>query len=302
MRRAPFRWVLFLVVNVPAIVSCSLLVDWNEFNDQPFATSESGADGGGLAADGDGLADPARDAGGPTDGDVPESSTPPCSSDAGPTLVPVGASGFCIDSTEVTVADYRAFVLAREGDTSGQRADCTANTTFAPTEYQMPMSDDRLPMRFVDFCDAVAFCEWAGKRLCGAIDGGSVSVDDVTNASVDQWHRACSRNNDGLHAYPYGPSFDNTACNAYAFDAGGMPRGALPVASLPRCEGAYSGIFDLSGNLDEWEDSCTSSDAGRSCVFRGGSYNAGFGKNCGVAGTTDSTLRSPSVGFRCCSR
>ena len=43
----------------------------------------------------------------------------------------------------------------------------------------------------------------------------------------------------------------------------------VPVASLPGCQGGYPGVFDMSGNVEEVEDSCD--DAG-TCYSRGGSF------------------------------
>ena len=71
------------------------------------------------------------DAGAPTDaGPVGDAGTA-CPGTAGPSMVRVPA-GFCVDSTEVTSAQYDAFLTARGSDVSGQPASCTANTTFAP--------------------------------------------------------------------------------------------------------------------------------------------------------------------------
>lgn len=84
--------------------------------------------------------------------------------------------------------------------------------------------------------------------------------------------------------------------------------GATAVAgSLPKCVGGYPGLFDMSGNVNEWEDSCAgslgSSDA---CLLRGGAYDDGFASGllgCCLAANAHN-LRSaadPTVGFRCCS-
>ncbi|GAC1532032.1 MAG: hypothetical protein NVS3B10_27220 [Polyangiales bacterium] len=226
-----------------------------------------------------------------------------CAAEAGPTLEPIGDAGACIDRTEVSVGDYRAFLIAREGDTSGQRADCASNMSFVPSSGLPPSADDKLPMNYVDFCDAVAYCAWAGKRLCGSlVDENPVPADALTNPQVSQWFRACSRNNDGLHAFPYGPTFDETRCNAYSVDAG--PRSLRAVGSTPTCEGGYRDIFDMSGNVDEWEDSCAVVDGGVLCVIRGGNFNNGFSaaSACATIKRVDSTVGAATLGFRCCSR
>jgi formylglycine-generating enzyme len=70
----------------------------------------------------------------------------------------------------------------------------------------------------------------------------------------------------------------------------------------------YTGVYDLSGNVFEWEDSCFGAQSGAStyCIRRGGSFCCGSGyMQCGdrAAGAAYD-LRSSAhwfVGFRCCS-
>jgi len=49
----------------------------------------------------------------------------------GPKMIDVG--GYSVDSTEVTVANYKAFLKAKAGDTSGQPAVCSWNKSYAFT-------------------------------------------------------------------------------------------------------------------------------------------------------------------------
>src|SRR5262245_62039398 len=48
----------------------------------------------------------------------------------GPTMVLAGR--ICIDSTEITNAQYSAFLTSKNGDTSGQPPECSWNATYAP--------------------------------------------------------------------------------------------------------------------------------------------------------------------------
>src|SRR5262249_6416251 len=86
--------------------------------------------------------------------------------------VPHPAGTFCIDATEVTNGAYKAF-LAASPDPSAQPAFCGWNTDYSPSSFYGP--DDH-PVVYVDWCDAYAYCEAAGKRLCGAIGGGAVAT------------------------------------------------------------------------------------------------------------------------------
>jgi formylglycine-generating enzyme required for sulfatase activity len=87
--------------------------------------------------------------------------------------------------------------------------------------------------------------------------------------------------------------------------------GRVDAGSLAGCEGGFPGIFDMSGNVEEWEDSCEpAGDAGASndsCPWRGGSFNDGdFPTNyrCDISGSYymgPRSTRSLDIGFRCCS-
>jgi formylglycine-generating enzyme required for sulfatase activity len=223
-----------------------------------------------------------------------------CPGDGGPSMV--DAEGFCIDTTEVTVAQYRAFLEATQGNTSGQPAVCAWNGSYLPQLGWPPdAGSEALPVVGVDWCDALAFCAWAGKRLCGAIGGGEVfnTPERKTNPTVDQWYHACSH---GFRLYPYGDMYEPDWCNTSDLDAGGR----VAVGSLRKCVGGHDGLFDMVGNVDEWEDSCDS-DGGRTdhCQVRGGSFRAatavGSVATCTFLGTAVERQSTwPDLGIRCC--
>ena len=66
----------------------------------------------------------------------------------------------------------------------------------------------------------------------------------------------------------------------------------------------YTGVYDLSGNVYEWEDSCSADDGETDlCVIRGGSLDSG---SYNLACDHDNVARlrdgaGSYVGFRCCS-
>jgi len=84
----------------------------------------------------------------------------------------------------------------------------------------------------------------------------------------------------------------------------------VPVGSMPQCqsqEAAYAGVYDLAGNVWEWEDACRgTAGAGDACAFRGGDYTE-TGSSDLVCGPPAAGLRADTsdvsfkVGFRCCS-
>lgn len=60
----------------------------------------------------------------------------------------------------------------------------------------------------VDFCDAIAFCKWAGKRLCGSLDAPKNTLlesDELVEVAASirfEWADACTQG--GKTKWPYG--------------------------------------------------------------------------------------------------
>lgn len=131
------------------------------------------------------------------------------SSGWGPDMVRL-PEDFCIDKTEVTRGQYQAW-LDTSPSTSGQTGACSGNNDFTPSCSWTPGSDGNMPVVCVDWCDAKAFCDGAGKRLCGRIgDGGGYPFESYDDASVSEWHAACTSG--GSYDYPYGNDLDTTLC------------------------------------------------------------------------------------------
>jgi len=233
----------------------------------------------------------------------------PCPSAHGPLQVLVQAprdlGTFCIDSTEVTRGQYAEFVAEYPKATGfNQIAACTWNKDFNPDPAEYIEHPDSHPVTAIDWCDAYAFCQWAGKSLCGDVDGGAHTVYTEPAAEVtDRWRIACSHGEDGLHNYPYGNQYSPSACNT--LDVGADS--SAPVGTAPGCVGGFPGIFDMSGNVGEWENTCFRAPDGGprsedTCALRGGSYeHSDTLVRCtdGYANPRSQTFGD--VGFRCCS-
>jgi formylglycine-generating enzyme len=288
------------VAALALLAGCRLFVDL----DGIVGDSDVRPDGGGSDA-----TDAARDAGPGSDAsdaetqpDVPPLPDGGCPSKGGPAPLRITSGGvsFCMDTTQVSNAQYDAF-LQSTPSVAGQSASCTWNTTFVPSSFPYPSNAKDLPVFAADWCDAYAFCAWAGKRLCGSIGGGPISSSDADDPSKSERMMACTKN--GTRSYPYGNTYSGTACN-------GADKGAnraLPVGSQASCQGGFDGLFDLSGNAHEWLGICDSAavDGGPSqvqCVQTGASWNhPGSDMACNVSFTESRSSESSDTGFRCCS-
>jgi formylglycine-generating enzyme required for sulfatase activity len=232
----------------------------------------------------------------------------PCPGLKGPAMVRVGTAvnNFCIDSTEVTVAQYREFTSATPDGTAEQPPECAWNASFAPAAGG---AADDLPITGVDWCDARAYCAFAGKRLCGKQKNdtfaGSVMASELADFNTNEWLLACS--NVGALSYPYGGIHQPKACNTGEADAGGV----VPVHSKPLCQGGFTGVYDMVGNVWEWIDGvCSVPDGGDAaagpgkelCIAKGNSYlNSGINVTCRPDGKMPRDRLSVDVGIRCCS-
>lgn len=256
-----------------------------------------------------------------------------------------GGGTYCVDATEVTKADYNKFLTAGVPLTD-QTAACSTNATFVPRGAWPPAAAPpyvnpsglpfnlSLPVHYVDWCDAHAYCKWANKQLCGKINGGSIAPAFANDANEDAWYNACSQT--GTKSFPYGTDFISSKCNG---DGVGLP-GPLPTNdgygfsenqddgvfvvinatdqlgnfteyTHAECQGGAVGLYQMSGNVTEWEDSCDGAAADSKCNLRGGSYAAANDEAKLACNATRTETRLPpndaqnnallkDVGFRCC--
>ncbi len=176
----------------------------------------------------------------------------------------VSVDAFSIDRTEVTVAEYRKCVQAGK---------CTPPDTGQQCNWAQTARDDH-PINCVDWSQAKAYCEWAGKRL-------------PTEA---EWEKA-ARGTEGFK-YPWGnEKFDSAhpQANIGATNWGTMPVGSYPVSK------AYS-LQDMAGNVAEW----VADNVGFGRGLRGGSWqNFSDQARASLRNSSAPGYRNPNIGFRC---
>jgi formylglycine-generating enzyme required for sulfatase activity len=214
--------------------------------------------------------------------------------------------GYCIDSTEVTRADYQAWLATNPSVRDQNQSDCGWNTSFAPDTTCLGLSYvcqgsgcASHPQVCVDWCDAYAYCKSVGKRMCGRIGGGTNGFTDDDNPALSQWYNACSSH--GQNEFPYGSAYDAQACNGDGLGVGTT----VPVATLTRCQSqvpGYAGVYDLDGNGYEWEDSCIGTGDAAFCRLRGGSFiSQEEPLRCWNSGYAARNTQYGTFGIRCCS-
>jgi formylglycine-generating enzyme required for sulfatase activity len=133
------------------------------------------------------------------------------------------ADTFDMDATEVTVAQYAGCVAAGA---------CAAAKTGLPCNSGQRDRSNH-PINCVDFNRALAYCQWAGKRL----------------PTEREWEWA-ARGADG-RKYPWGnePPAGRACWNHTA--------GTCPVGSYPSGDSPF-GLHDMIGNVAEWTTSYAS--------------------------------------------
>lgn len=302
---------VFISAIIFAAASCSLFVDLDGLSDDFDASTDAG--GGcdsGSCADVITAVDSATDSSS-NEASVIDAGINPCL-DGGGTAGPrmIQADGYCIDSTEVTVAQYTQFVTDGGAGVS-QAPVCAWNTGYGPnvaggTDARCtPANVDPAirgdhPMTCINWCDAVAYCEWAGKRLCGAIGGGSVPYGSFTTSS--QWFLAC--------ATPENNTYPNDSNDGGSCWVNHQAAGSVPVDTLG-CNGGYPGLADMVGNVEEWVDSCDTSgqtpDGGGTafdqCHDMGDEFDENFqGFGCPNYDNDNRSETWAGIGFRCCSK
>lgn len=214
--------------------------------------------------------------------------------------------GYCVDAFEVTNEEMLAFITSHGNHcvVPGFEPNPTlpdgdiCQTTSVNEKYKLWLNGgaweiragyQRHPVVGVTWQGAVTACWDRGGRLC----------------ALQEWQLACQGPEGRL--YPYGDEYDAEACNACYWQQACPERdGTVPVGSYATCEGGYSGLFDMSGNVNEWVWECTEDHEVQLCTRIGGGWIAAIDDSgCFESPTSPLRWYPPDsqdymTGFRCC--
>ena len=183
-----------------------------------------------------------------------------------------GQAGFAMDSTEVTVAAFAAFVAATryvteaedfgwsgvfDRDSLGWQPVDGAYWRY-PRGPGRPAADPREPVTQVSLRDVRAYADWAGKRLPTAAEW-TYAAGQSGRFTDYPW---------GQEQLPAGRYLGNWWQGPFPYRdevRDGYP-GVAPVASFPP---AANGLYDVAGNVWEW--TATRAPDGQ-YVIKGGSF------------------------------
>lgn len=192
---------------------------------------------------------------------------------------------FYIDKYEVTNRQYKLFI-----DATGYSSPVDPHKgVYSWRGDTPPEGQEDLPVTYVNWSDADAYCRWAGKRL----------------PTEEEWEKA-ARGIDGRQ-WPWGNEYKEGACNTKYTGPGKI----LPVGSISDDKSPY-GVYDMCGNVGEWTASWYKPYQGSTLkrksfgetykVVRGGSWvmpAIPYSRAAYRSNTSTPDYKHRGIGFRC---
>jgi hypothetical protein len=205
-------------------------------------------------------------------------------------MVSIGSERYCIDRYEgstsasancattsyfVTPGDYPAgfpLLVNSSGLTGSVTVAGGPYTLVAQTTPLYACSKANVhPANYISYFQAKRACENSGKRVC----------------TLAEHQKAC-----GAATYPYGDTYDGSACNGKDANKGGV----VNTGSMTSCEGTVPGLFDMTGNVVEWAQ-CDASSCWR---IAGNFWGLASDLVCNKVSGNYASAENDGQGFRCC--
>jgi len=197
----------------------------------------------------------------------------------------VEVKGFCMDIYEAIVSDKpdcSGNIYGQGGDNYPEGfPDNVDEANNPPSTLLFSCSmKNVLPSRFLTYMQARTVCHLSGKRLC----------------TENEFILSCNGGNTN-YKYPYGEEYQLSYCNDY------------PLHNVVEKSGNYShcvstfGVYDLSGNVEEWIYSDADKDNMYTMGGMVGCCPYGGGCTCSTCiskSAYNSSYISSKTGFRCC--
>ena len=149
---------------------------------------------------------------------------------------------FWIDRHEITNRQYNLFVK----ETGHRRP-------IAWVDHGDPNGHDDYPVTGVDYEDALAYAQWAGKRL----------------PREEEWE-AASRSADG-RLWVWGSEWKKGLCKMDDSSGGPMAASPAPIGAYPMDRSVY-GVMDMAGNVLEWVEAALPQSMQNTAMTKGGSF------------------------------
>ncbi len=226
----------------------------------------------------------------------------------------VPLQSYCMDTREVTNAEFAAFVAAGGyakdeywTDSPGVSREAFVDSTGKPgprywANGTFPAGSGDLPVAGVSWYEAAAYARWAGKRLPTEAEWecAGCGVPAAAGASGANGAAAYTK-----QSFPWGNDF--VAGRANLADGG---KGAPAAVGTWPGDKSPAGCYDMAGNVREWTSSAYAPYPNSECqdpslstglvVVRGRSYaDSQIGAELTSRRGTDKKERDARIGFRC---
>jgi hypothetical protein len=194
-----------------------------------------------------------------------------------------------VDKTEVTNAQYRAFLAAvKDGDAAWRHPQQPKDWSHVPpaaTWSDPKWNADDLPVVNVAYWDAYAFAKWTGRRLPTEAEWVKAASKKTGESNLRQW-----------------PAFaESETWKDGVLATSESVKG--PVSALKGADVSPCGCLHMGGNVSEWvELASPAPDGAREAGTRGGNWY--FTKRAADVRNTpakawDRSFRERTIGFRC---